>query len=121
MKKVDQCDLERRRTTISQHGARPNLWMKIPDAQKRISVILSGSEEPVLEGNCSAALKVHDNSNCRLQISLVESMPNAQRSKCVNVARIRQEQNSCPASKAEGPMVAVFRAYNHRAGRQGYP
>ena len=28
---------------------------------KKISVILSGSEEPVLEGNCSVALKVREN------------------------------------------------------------
>jgi hypothetical protein len=43
------------------------LKAKITSLAKKVTVILSGSEEPVLEvspraeGNCSAALKVHEN------------------------------------------------------------
>jgi hypothetical protein len=41
-------------------GAASQLAEKTRQFEKRICVILSGSEEPVLEGNCSAALKEHE-------------------------------------------------------------
>jgi len=49
------------------HGLRSLACGENSGRSERISVILSGSEEPVLEvspraeGNCSAALKVHEN------------------------------------------------------------